>query len=180
LPSLAAVADELAAHGTRLVRPSLGALREAGVELVVWGPRYRPVADAPEVLAPDPVRSVNDNSLVVTVRYAGRTLLFAGDLEVEGEEQLVAAGIGEVDVVKVAHHGSRTSSSPVFVAATRPEVAVISCGLANAFGLPNPEVVERWRSAGARVERTDLGGTITVTVAADGELSVARFASARP
>jgi competence protein ComEC len=180
LPSLAAIADALAARGTRLVRPQLGALQRAGVELAVWAPRYRPSAEAGEQLAPDPVRSVNDNSLVVTVRYAGRTLLFAGDLEAEGEEQLVAAGIGAVDVVKVAHHGSRTSSSPAFVAATRPEVAVISCGVANAFGLPSPEVVARWRAAGARVERTDLSGTITVTVGADGELEVARFALAKP
>ena len=125
-------------------------------------------AGAAEQLAADPVRSVNDNSLVVDRALRGRTFLFAGDLEAEGEEALVAAGIADVDVVKVAHHGSRTSSSPAFVAATRPELAVISCGVANAFGFPSPGVVDRWREAGARVERTDVGGAITVTVASDG------------
>lgn len=180
LPSFDTIAGALAARGTRLVTPQLGVRTEAGVELAVWAPRYRPTDDAPEQLAADPVRSVNDNSLVVEIRYAGRTLLFTGDLEAEGEELLVAAGIGEVDVVKVAHHGSPTSSSPAFVAATRPEVAVISCGVANPFGFPSPAVVGRWREVGARVERTDLGGAITVTVAADGALRVQRFARAGP
>jgi competence protein ComEC len=180
LPSFAQVAGALAARGTRLVHPPPSTLREGGVELTVWGPRYQPTATAAVERAPDPVRSVNDNSLVVTIRYAGRTLLFAGDLEAEGEEQLVTAGIGAVDVVKVAHHGSPTSSSPPFVAATHPELAVISCGVANAFGFPSSEVVARWRAAGAHVERTDLAGAITVTVPADGALLVARFSRPIP
>ena len=170
----------LAARGTHLAQPRLGSLVRAGVELAVWAPRYRAVAGAREVLAPDPVRSVNDNSLVITVSYAGRRLLFAGDLEAEGEELLVASGLGAVDVVKAAHHGSPTSSSPAFVAATRPELAVISCGVANAFGFPARDVVARWREVGARVERTDLGGSITVTVSAEGALDVARFARPIP
>lgn len=180
LPSFADVARVLAARGTHLVRPSLGTHDEAGVELAVWAPRYRATEGAPEVLAPDPVRSVNDNSLVVTVTYAGRRILFAGDLEAEGEQQLVDAGIGPVDVVKVAHHGSPTSSSPVFVAATRPEVVVISCGVANAFGFPSRGVIARWRDVGATIMRTDLGGSITVTVGADGSLDVTPFARAIP
>lgn len=176
LPGFMTVAHALAARGTRLVQPPLGAVRAGPVELAVWGPRYQPAAGAREVLGADPVRSVNDNSLVVTVRYAGRTLLFTGDLEAEGEELLVAAGIGSVDVVKVAHHGSRTSSSAAFVDTVQPDLAVISCGVANPFGFPSPAVVERWRQAGARVERTDLAGAITVTVAADGALAVDRHA----
>jgi competence protein ComEC len=175
LPSLAEVAEILAARGTRLASPPLGTWRQAGVELSVWAPRFAAVAGARERAAPDPVRSVNDNSLVVTIRYAGRTVLFAGDLEAEGEALLVEAGIGEVDVVKVAHHGSRTSSSAALVDATRPELAVISCGVANAFGFPSPAVVERWRQAGTAVERTDLAGAITVTVPADGTLGIERF-----
>lgn len=174
LPSLAAITRALAGGGTRVVRPSLGAHREAGVTLDVWAPRYG------DELAPDPVRSVNDNSLVVTVSYAGRTVLFAGDLEIEGEEALVDTGIGAVDVVKVAHHGSPTSSSAGFVAATRPALAVISCGVANPFGFPAPDVVARWRAAGARVERTDLVGSITVTVARDGALAVEPFRTVGP
>jgi len=103
--------------------------------------------------------------------------LFAGDLEAEGEGALVAAGIGEVDVVKVAHHGSPTSSTPAFVAATHPELAVISCGRANQFGFPSPSVIARWRAVGAEIARTDLDGAVTVRVDVTGALDVQRFAS---
>jgi competence protein ComEC len=114
--------------------------------------------------------------LVVAVSYGGRTILFAGDLEAEGEEALVAAGVERVAVVKVAHHGSPTSSSAAFVEATAPEVAVISCGVANAFGFPSEDVLARWRGVGARVQRTDLDGAVTVTVGISGALGVSRFA----
>jgi competence protein ComEC len=150
--------------------PPLGlARREAGVELWVRAPEYEGREAA------DPVRTVNDNSLVVEIRFAGRALLFAGDVEAEGEEALVAAGVGHVDVVKVPHHGSPTSSTAAFVAATHPALAVISCGVANSFGFPAPEVVERWRAAGAEVARTDRDGAVAVTISPSGALAVDRF-----
>lgn len=160
-------------RGTRVGAPQLGRVELGdGVSLDVVAPRYQAVERGPSVLAPDPVRTVNDNSLVVVLRFAGRSILFAGDLEQEGERALVAAGLRHVDVVKVAHHGSRTSSSPELVAATSPSLAVISCGVANAFGFPADEVVERWRRAGATVLRTDQGGSITVVVGATGTLAL--------
>jgi len=176
LPTFAALVAQLAARGTRLVHPALGTETHDDVALTVWAPRYQAAADGPAVLAPDPVRTVNDNSLVVSIRFAGRTVLFAGDIEAEGEAALLAAGLGAVDVVKVPHHGSPTSSTPAFVAATHPDVAVISCGVANTFGFPSLEVVERWRGVRARVERTDRDGAVIVTVAADGSLAVERLA----
>lgn len=176
LPGFATIAAALAARGTKLQHPPLGlARRQGGVELTVWAPRYQAAPHAPPRCAADPVRTVNDNSLVVSVHYAGRTLLFAGDVEAEGEDELVAAGLGGVDVVKVAHHGSPTSSSERFVAATRPRLAVISCGPANRFGFPAAAVVERWRAAGAEVARTDTRGAITVTIDDTGRLGVAHF-----
>jgi competence protein ComEC len=179
--SFGAIAAALATRGTRITRPVLGGLVTAdGVELMVWAPRLAAAPGDRPQLAPDPVRSVNDNSLVVAVRYAGRTVLFAGDLEAEGEEALVAAGMPEVDVVKVAHHGSPTSSSAAFVAAAHPRVAVISCGRGNTFGFPSPDVVGRWRQAGASVRRTDRDGSVMVTIAADGSLEVAHYAAASP
>ena len=180
-PSFAAIAQALAATGTRLVHPPLGVARsEAGVELVVWAPRYQPSDGGPVSEAADPVRTVNDNSLVVAIRYAGRTILLPGDIEREGEEALVAAGLPRVDAVAVPHHGSPTSSSEAFVAAAHPEVAVISCGLANHFGFPSPEVVARWHAAGASVERTDRDGAVTITVEPGGTLTVGRFAGDAP
>jgi competence protein ComEC len=179
--SFGAIRDALRSRGTRIGRPQLGALRTAdGVELDVWAPRFQAATGSTEHLAPDPVRTVNDNSLVVAITYAGRTILFAGDLEAEGEEALVGAGLPHVDVVKVPHHGSPTSSSEAFVAATRPRVAVISCGVANAFGFPAPSVVARWRGIGAEVLRTDADGSVTVTIGADGTLNSRRYRGARP
>ncbi len=173
LPSFGQIASVLAARGTRLVHPLLGVARsQAGVELVVWAPRYQPVANGPIVSGADPVRSVNDNSLVIAIHYRGRALLFTGDVEAEGEELLVAAGIGAVDVVKVPHHGSPTSSSVALVAATRPSIAVISCGRGNTFGFPSVDVIARWQAAGARIARTDVDGAITVVVDAAGRLFV--------
>ncbi len=177
LPGFDQITAALDARGTPLAHPPLGVARsEAGVELVVWAPRYAAIAGELPREAADPVRSVNDNSLVVAIRFAGRTLLFAGDLEAEGEDALVAAGLPAVDVVKVAHHGSPTSSSPGFVAASHPAIAVISCGVANQFHFPSPEVVARWRAAGAAVERTDVSGAIAITIAPSGALAVDRFA----
>jgi competence protein ComEC len=177
VPGFAAIATALAARGTRVVHPALGTARtQAGVELVVWAPRYQASPDAPVVCAADPVRSVNDNSLVVALRYRGRTVLFTGDVEAEGEDELVAAGIGRADVVKVPHHGSPTSSTAALVDATHPALAVISCGNGNSFGFPSREVVERWRAVGADVARTDSDGAITVTIDLGGALAIDRFA----
>ncbi len=174
LPSFAAIANALDAP---LAHPLLGAVKaEAGAELIVWAPRYREHDGGLEREAADPVRSVNDNSLVVELRYAGRRILFTGDIEAEGEAALVAAGVGHVDIVKVAHHGSPTSSSPSFVAATHPELAVISCGVANSFGFPSPAVLERWRGVGADVLRTDRDGAVAITIAPTGEMSIETYA----
>jgi competence protein ComEC len=155
--------------------PPLGARREGEVTLEVLAPRY---TDGSE--AADPVRSVNDNSLVVAIRYRGRAIVFAGDIEAEGEDALVAAGLGHVDVVKVPHHGSPTSSTAPFVAATHPALAVISCGRGNHFGFPSPAVIARWQAAGADVARTDEDGAVTLTIDATGGMSVSRFAGPVP
>jgi competence protein ComEC len=155
------VAD-LAAHGTRVVRAAPGTTRiSRGARLEVLGG------------GPDPDRSVNDNSLVARLTVGGRRVLFAGDLEAPGEAALVASGGAEVaaDVVKVAHHGSKTSSSPGFVAATHPALAVVSCGAHNHFGFPNPGVISAWTAAGAAVVRTDRQGAVAVTLGPDGSLS---------
>ncbi|HEY4243871.1 MAG TPA: DNA internalization-related competence protein ComEC/Rec2 [Kofleriaceae bacterium] len=163
----ASFADVAALLDTRIVHPPLGVAREeAGVQLVVLAPSYDGACAA------DPVRTVNDNSLVVALRYRGRTIVFAGDLEAEGEQALVDAGLGAADLVKVPHHGSPTSSTAPFVAALHPRAAIISCGRANRFGFPSPAVVDRWRAAGADVLRTDEHGAITAVIGDDGALEI--------
>jgi competence protein ComEC len=102
----------------------------------------------------------NDGSLVLRVVHGRSTLLFLGDVEHEGEAALLAAADPaalRADVVKVAHHGSRTSSSEGLVEAARARFAVISSGKDNRFRFPADEVVDRWRAVGAEVVRTDQG-----------------------
>jgi competence protein ComEC len=162
---------DLAMRGTRVVAPPLGVARSVrGVELEVLGPRL-----AGSAAAVDPTASVNDNSLVARVRFAGRAVLFAGDLEEEGEQLALAADLA-ADVVKVPHHGSRTSSTAALVAAAGARWAVVSCGGGNRFGFPAPEVVARWEAAGATVLRTDLDGAVTARISPSGRLSVATYA----
>lgn len=111
--------------------------------------------------------AVNDASVVLEVTWDGRRLLLTGDVEKGGEQALLAAGrLRPVDVLKVAHHGSRTSSTPGVVRATRPAVAIVSVGADNRYDHPSPEVEQRWRAAGACVLRTDRCGAVTVTIAA--------------
>lgn len=104
----------------------------------------------------------NERSIVLRVRYGERCLLFTGDIESGVEERLVKSADLRCDVVKVAHHGSRTSSSPDFVSAARPSLAVISVGRRSPFGHPHAEVVARWRASGARVLITGEVGMVTV------------------
>jgi competence protein ComEC len=97
------------------------------------------------------------------IAYKGRRILLTGDIESAAETDLVrSAGSLRADVVKVPHHGSRTSSGEALIAATLPEIAVIPVGRRSIFGHPHLEVVQRWRSAGARVMRTGDRGTITI------------------
>jgi competence protein ComEC len=112
---------------------------------------------------------VNDASLVVRIDYAGRGVLFPGDLEADGEGELVGrSALGDriaSDVLKVPHHGSRTSSTPELLDAVGPALAVISLGWQNRFHFPNPEVMARYRTRGVRLLRTDRDGAVTVVVA---------------
>jgi competence protein ComEC len=109
----------------------------------------------------------NNNSVVLRLVYGKVSMLFTGDLETEGQRQLLARGLPlRSTVLKVPHHGADAEAMPDFIRAVRPQLAVISVGADNPFGHPSPAVVERLRAVGARIERTDLAGAITV--ASDG------------
>ncbi|HEY4394937.1 MAG TPA: DNA internalization-related competence protein ComEC/Rec2 [Polyangia bacterium] len=127
-------------------------------------------------IAAPPGLTVNDASLVLRITYGGRALLFPGDLEADGEGELVGRrALGEAvqsDVLKVPHHGSRTSSSDELLEAVAPGLAVMSLGWHNQFHFPAPEVVARYAARGARVLRTDRDGAVTVRVGPHGDLAV--------
>jgi competence protein ComEC len=157
--------------GAELARLAATLRRESvPVELVGRGDRLKFGAATVDVLWPPrageatQALSANDDSLVLRVRYGERVFLLTGDIERDAESALVLAGDDlRSDVVKVAHHGSRTSSTEAFVAAVRASVAVVSVGLDSPFGHPDKNVVERWRAGGARVLQTGRSGTITVS-----------------
>ncbi|HEY4013140.1 MAG TPA: DNA internalization-related competence protein ComEC/Rec2 [Polyangiaceae bacterium] len=122
-------------------------------------------------------RGPNDNSLVLRVTYGRRSMLFVGDAEREEETWMLARGaMLRADVLKVGHHGSRTSSSPAFLDAVSPLAAVISVGSRNRFGHPSAITLAGLAARGTRVWRTDRDGAVTVTT--DGtSLDVAALAS---
>ena len=114
-------------------------------------------------------RSVrNDDSVVLEVVYGDVAMLLTGDIGGDVEREIAPHLIpARTRILKVAHHGSRTSTSQELLDAWRPQVALISCGRGNLFGHPAPEVVDRLNTAGVTVYRTDRDGEITVET--DGE-----------
>jgi competence protein ComEC len=117
----------------------------------------------------------NNDGTVLQIRYGNQTFLFTADIEKEAERGILNEGADlRSSIVKVAHHGSRTSSTPDFIAATHAPLAIISVGRTSIFGHPNREVVDRWRATGTQVMTTGERGTISVVT--DGrELKVSTF-----
>jgi competence protein ComEC len=125
----------------------------------------------------------NDLSCVVTVDAGGTRVLLAGDIEARSEMRLLRASRDALasQVLVVPHHGSRTSSTPAFVAAVDPAIAIFTPGYRNRFGHPRPEVVARYVAREARTLRTDLDGAIAFDAGPSGIAGVerARIAYAR-
>ena len=115
-----------------------------------------------EVYCPLPEDAEPNNSgLLLRVRYGSCKLLFTGDAERAAELALLASDADlSCDVLKVAHHGSRTACSEAFLQATAPRLATISCAADNDYGFPHDEVLEGLAAVGATVYRTDLSGTL--------------------
>ena len=118
----------------------------------------------------------NNDSVLLRIRFGESSILLTGDIEAAAEKAIVkrheSHDIGRedwprfhslrADVVKVAHHGSKTSSSLEFISATQARLAIIPVGQTSMFGHPHPEVVNRWKASGAQVLTTGEQGTITV------------------
>jgi competence protein ComEC len=129
---------------------------------VIGGARVDVLAPCPDE---SPDRPPNDNSFVLRIAYGRRAMLFEGDAERE-EEGAIVARYGaslHADVLKVGHHGSKTSSTPALLRAVSPAFAVVSCGVRNRYGHPFPATLSALRDSGARVLRTDRSGAVTVT-----------------
>lgn len=111
-----------------------------------------------------PTGDHNEDSVVMLVTYGQTDFLFTGDIGDSTEQTILDSGSGvAAEVLKVAHHGSRYTSSTAFLEAVGPELAVISVGADNPYGHPAQETLDRLAAVGARVMRTDVNDTITLT-----------------
>jgi competence protein ComEC len=111
---------------------------------------------------PNSGTGINNVSVVLLGAVGPRRFLLAGDVEQDIDPSLLAEGVPRLDLLKVAHHGSRTATTESFVEAVRPRIAVASAGSGNPYGHPARSTLERLAAAGARVYRTDRDGTVTV------------------
>jgi beta-lactamase superfamily II metal-dependent hydrolase len=114
--------------------------------------------------------TTNNNSIVLSLSYDRIDFLFMGDAEREAEGAMLVASdipVPDIDILKVGHHGSRTASSPDFLALTTPEVAVYMAGTGNSYGHPHQETLDSLAKIGAKIYGTDVNGTIVINT--DGE-----------
>lgn len=111
-------------------------------------------------------KNLNNSSIILKLTYGNVSFLFTGDTESDVEKTLLKKDI-ESDVLKVAHHGSNTSSSNAFLKKVNPKYAIISVGTGNSYGHPKSVILDRLEKLGTKIYRTDELGTIIVTT--DGE-----------
>lgn len=152
---------EIQSKGSSIVKTETGTilLDEPGLRL--------------KALAPDPYTSgsdFNDYSIVLRLDYNNNSFMFTGDGETLTEQYLLADNSDEelkVNVLKIGHHGSDTSTTQPFIDKVNPEHSVITCGKGNSYGHPIPSVISRLENANIAIYRTDTDGTIIAT--SDGE-----------
>ena len=126
----------------------------------------------------------NNNSLVFKIFYNNCSILFTGDIEEVAEKEIISKYDNEIfrkknmlkaDILKVAHHGSKTSSTEEFLKMVKPKIALIGVGKNNKFGHPNEEVIKRISSMGTNIFRTDLSGEIKISINKKGKVEIKSF-----
>ncbi|HSG47878.1 MAG TPA: DNA internalization-related competence protein ComEC/Rec2 [Longimicrobiales bacterium] len=174
---VAGVADGGVIRGTGAYREVVAAAEERGVPWRVlrrgtaWevdGVSFRVLHPGDGVGGAD---DPNDRSVVLLVSWGDFDVLLTGDISVGVEEEILPL-LGPVEVLKVGHHGSRTSTGVPLLDRTRPLLSVISVGRGNRFGHPAPEVLARLREKGVRTLRTDQQGNVRILGRRDGSFTV--------
>ena len=121
-----------------------------------------------DVISPPPgelFSETNDNSVGLLLTFGTARVLLAGDAEKKGEEYMsIGTHTGPLTVLKVTHHGSNTSSTPLFLSRFEPKIAVIQVGEDNSYGHPTPQTIRRLQTVGAKVFRNDEHGDVIVTI----------------
>lgn len=116
-------------------------------------------ANCSVVYVGDDKENLNLSSIIIKLNYNNLSYLFTGDAEAEIENKI---DVGKINILKVAHHGSDTSSSEKFVKETAPEVAIILVGKDNSYGHPSDEIIKRYEEVGSKIYRTDEVGNIFI------------------
>lgn len=124
--------------------------------------------------------ALNNNSIVCKLIYNKYSMIFTGDIEEIAEKQMLKEyknnlGIFSSQILKVAHHGSKTSSIKEYIDAVNPKIALIGVGENNKFGHPNEEVITRLNTRGTRIYRTDQNGEILVMVDKKGNIGLKKY-----
>lgn len=166
-------------HPVRLIADSRGRSCIAGQGWEQDGVRFAMLHPVDGGRTP---RKSNDTSCVLQVEAAGRRVLLSSDIEANSEAALLERDPEALasDVVVAPHHGSRTSSTPAFIAATSPRWVIFPVGYRNRFRHPNPDAWARWAASGARMLRTDASGAVRIRLrAGDVQVDTAREALPR-
>lgn len=129
-----------------------------------------------EVLWPDKnnlisENTLNNNSLVFKLKYNNFSILFTGDIEEIAEKKLVLSELKST-IIKIAHHGSKTSSTEEFINCVNPRIALIGVGKKNNFGHPSDEVIERLEKRNIKIYRTDQMGEISIIINRKGKICI--------
>jgi competence protein ComEC len=154
-PSSEAIRKKARALGVEVIAPVAG-------ERISWGGALI------EILSPSPAfvpaaRTQNNESLVMRLRHGSTSFLLTGDIERQVEARLISEGLlSRTDVLKVAHHGSKSSTTEAFMETVRPAFALVSSGEGNIFRHPHPEVISRLARHNSSIWRTDMHGLLTV------------------
>lgn len=119
---------------------------------------------------------LNNNSIVTKLNYKNNfSILFTGDIEEEAENEIVKKYNTDklnATILKVAHHGSKTSSTEIFIEKVKPKISLIGVGENNKFGHPNTNILDRLHLYGSQIYRTDIHGEITVKINKHGRIKV--------
>ena len=161
-----ALLERARARGVEVVQPD----RLCGSERQFGDAAIRVIAPCPGF---DAGYDANDNSFVLRIDYGGRSILFTGDIEGHAESKLVeTAAPLRADILKVPHHGSRTSSSEALLQVVQPQIAVISAGAWNPYNHPHPEVLDRLQHHAQQVIQIGKQGGTSIRILPSGELHI--------
>ena len=154
-------------HNTKTYEDLLEAIQKKGLKITGTkaGDNFDIAGAYCEIVSPETIdeNDQNNNSVAVHMTLHHISFLFTGDMEAKAEQAVLEGGYDIAsDVLKVAHHGSLSSTSDAFLDAVSPDLAVISCGAGNDYGHPHEETLTKLEEAGIQIYRTDLSGNVTI------------------